>query len=57
MNPYPTLSALLTSGDLWIDVDTYVGKAADGVEVTVGTVYNRAGVEAYLVEYPTPETW
>lgn len=57
MNPYPTLSALLTSGDLWIDVDTYVGRTADGVEVIAGTVYDRAEVEAYLVEHPTPETW
>lgn len=54
---YPTLSALLTSGAIWIDVDTYLGRAADGVEVALGTVYTRSAVETYLADHPTPDTW
>lgn len=61
----PTLDRLLAEGALWIDGPDYVGIAADGIEIAVGTVGPggkkheafEGRTEAYLVDHPTPDTW
>lgn len=54
-----TLEKLLKRGDAWLEGDTLVGRAADGVEVVLGALddYNLPGTLAYLAEHPSPSSW
>ena len=54
---YPRLTALLTSGELWIDRGEYIGRATDGTECAVGTVGCEASAERYLTAHPGPDEW
>lgn len=54
----PILDALRQAGTVWEDeTRSYVGTAADGTVVLLGTVGYEENVELYLREHPTPETW
>jgi hypothetical protein len=56
----PILDALIASGVVWIESHEYVGLAADGVRVSFGTAFDdndATGVESYLRDHPTPDTW
>jgi hypothetical protein len=54
---HPTLSRLLDVGYVAIEKHSYVGRAADGVLVAVGTVGDEDATERYLKAYPTPSLW
>jgi hypothetical protein len=54
---FPTLAALLAQGTVWCEDGSYVGKAADGVVVSVGTVGCEKQTESYLSANPTPADW
>lgn len=53
-----TLSAIVV-GIAWVDTDenTLVGRAADGAEVTLGSLDMPETLESYLRANPTPSTW
>lgn len=58
--PTPILDALMQSGIVWIEASEYHGRAADGVQVSFGTAFDQKdayGVEQYLTEHATPDTW
>ena len=61
MSKTPLLDAALASGMIWlVDRYDYVGRAADGVIVTVGCNFDaksRASLERWLADYPTPDLW
>ena len=62
MKRYPTTEALLESGLIVADyaTTTYIGRASDGTEVTVGGFANsseRRRTESYLTANPTPDRW
>jgi hypothetical protein len=56
-NKHPLLRKLVQSGDIFVDKDEYVGKAADGEEVSLGSTHDPAQVERYLQSYPGPKDW
>lgn len=53
----PTLDRLMAAGVVrWnAEAHEYRGRAADGVEVSVG--YDADAAETYLKAHPTPDTW
>lgn len=51
------LEKLLLSGDVWIEGTDYVGRASDGVIVSLGRTDERLSVEAYLETNPLPKNW
>jgi hypothetical protein len=51
------LTKLMDNGDIFLDGETYVGKASDGVEVQIGMVGEEDRIEKYLKSYPSPDTW
>lgn len=60
---FPHLYILLERGDMWIESGAFVGQAADGVIVHLGTVESIRGVggpsqvESYLEKFPSPSCW
>jgi hypothetical protein len=62
--PTPILDALIEDGHARIQDDgMIIGTASDGTEVTLGSTFTFRGkpgklfAEAYLSDYPTPESW
>ncbi len=53
--PTPTLDRLMAAGAVRKDGSSYVGTAADGVEVQFGAEPSQ--VERYLTANPTPDKW
>lgn len=57
----PHLHSLISRGLLHItESGEVVGKATDGVEITMGYLAGRCdafSIESYLREYPTPDRW
>lgn len=56
----PMIQAVLLRNQAFIEGDWLIGKAADGAEVRLGDVSDRAQctrTEQYLRDYPTPQTW
>jgi hypothetical protein len=52
------LADLITRGIVWIERgQEYVGRASDGVLVTLGSVGDEKQIIAYLTEHPTPDSW
>ena len=51
----PILDRLILEGIVWVEVNTYVGKAADGVTVSLGC--DKDQVERYLTANPSPSDW
>ena len=51
----PKLDALVTQGLIRLTPDGFVGKASDGVEVSMGI--EAAQVERYLAHNPSPDRW
>jgi hypothetical protein len=49
----------MRAGVVYIDPSTYevVGRAADGIEVSLGNMDDREHVERYLVANPSPQSW
>lgn len=58
-NEYPLLTALLASPEHRVRIfdGEIVGRARDGMDVTLGTVDTLADTETYLAAHPTPDTW
>jgi hypothetical protein len=54
---HPTLSKLLVAGTITIDKGEYIGKASDGVTVSIGTCGYEDAAERYLAARPTPDLW
>ena len=57
MEKQTRLEFLLALGTLWVEGREFVGRASDGVVVSLGGLDERKQIEAYLLEHPTPETW
>lgn len=55
----PTLNRLMAEGTVRVDekTGTFVGTAADGVEVCLGDTRNPEGAERYLSANPRPDQW
>lgn len=53
----PLLDHLLKDGSVWLDGREYVGRATDGVEVSLGSLGDEEWIEKYLSANPTPDTW
>jgi hypothetical protein len=53
----PTLDRLLADGVVWQEGRDYVGRAGDGVIVSVGSVDSPASTEDYLYTHPSPCDW
>lgn len=47
----------LRLGTIFVENGQYIGKAADGTEVFLGTVGDEASLEGYLSAYPQPSDW
>jgi hypothetical protein len=54
---HPHLTALLHDGVVRVDKEEFVGRAADGTDVSVGTTYDPDGAERYLAARPEPKDW
>ncbi len=52
-----TLKALLLKGTVWIEDDEYLGRASDGVVISLGVVGHESGAERYLRANPIPDKW
>ena len=52
-----TLEKLMHDGTVWIDDGEYVGRAADGQVVGLGSVGNESSLESLLAERPSPADW
>lgn len=52
---YPTLSRLIVRGVVWEKDGEWVGRAADGKVVSLGST--PADAERYLSNYPDPQGW
>jgi hypothetical protein len=61
--PTPILDGLIEAGHIRVVAEMYIGTASDGTEVSIGSTYpfdgkpGKAYAEAYLNDYPTPESW
>jgi hypothetical protein len=55
--PTPTLDRLKAEGLVWVENGEYVGRAADGAIVSVGSIHDEVGTERYLRAHPSPEQW
>lgn len=56
----PALKSLLDSGVAWLEHTEVVGKASDGVEVSLGSILDRRdrlNLASYLKSNPSPESW
>lgn len=53
----PILDGLIASGDVRIERTSFIGIAHDGVEVSLGIIYNPLCAENYLRDHPTPKDW
>jgi hypothetical protein len=52
------LAKLIDAGLIWLDDQTYVGRASDGVVVQFGLLgMDEQHIEHYLSDYPGPENW
>lgn len=56
------LDELIAQGLIWVEKlptgsSEYVGRAADGAEVSFGLVGEEKAVERYLAARPTPDLW
>ena len=51
------LQKLIRSKKIFIDNGEYVGKAADGKEVSLGNIGDEKQVEKYLKSHPDPKDW
>ena len=51
------LVEMLNQGHVWVDGQSYMGKAADGVEIELGLVGYEMQIEEYLVEHCGPANW
>ena len=49
------LEYLMAIKIVWVEGGEYVGRAADGIVVSLGS--DRLGVESYLETNPTPDKW
>jgi hypothetical protein len=55
---YPTLYSLIEQGLVWLDENNeYVGRASDGIEVSIGSIHDRERCERYLKDRPSPDRW
>ena len=52
-----TLDRLLQSGDIWIERGEYIGRASDGIIVSIGTIGFEQDAERYLRARPDPKDW
>jgi len=63
MSKTPILDALIEAGHVRIVAEMIIGTASDGTEVSLGSTFPLRGVpgkayaEAYLTDFPTPESW
>jgi hypothetical protein len=58
--PPTLLGQYMAAGIIWREGREYLGRAADGVVVTLGMcddVDDAYALECYLQEHPTPDTW
>lgn len=55
--PTPLLDSLLASGVVWVEGSDYIGRASDGVVVSIGIVGMERTAEDYLKIHSTPDTW
>jgi hypothetical protein len=53
----PRLVKELEAGRIRLEDQEYIGKAADGVEVKVGTLGYESRLEEYLITHPDPMDW
>ncbi len=53
----PLLAERIESGTITIEDGEYIGHAADGVDVNLGTVGYESRVEKYLQAHPRPCDW
>jgi len=56
----PLLDSLIAADVVRTDGIEYIGRASDGVEVTIGCVLtdkDLVRLEAWLRDYPTPDKW
>jgi hypothetical protein len=51
------LQLLIAEGRIWLDEEDYVGKAADGVIVSLGVLGGEKQLSEYLSTHPDPEDW
>ena len=55
---FPHLArALYEERTVWVEDGEYVGKAADGTVVAVGTLGYPEGADRYLQHNPEPKDW
>ena len=56
---HPVLCSLLASGVVYRNGPTseYIGIAADGAHVQVGSAHDADGTELFLSHRPTPNLW
>lgn len=52
-----TLKKLMKSGSIVLKNGEYIGKAADGEEVSLGSKGEEKTIEKYLKDHPTPKDW
>lgn len=51
------LNKLIKEGHIFLYNGEYVGIASDGIQVWMGSEGHEAYIIAFLVDYPTPDTW
>ena len=54
---HPVLDSLLASGAIWIEDESYRGKASDLTEIEFGLTGFEDSTEEYLKDHPSPKDW